>query len=179
MLLTRLHFFALSAAVTLAQSPSVEIASNYRVQTNVTYMKEGTWEGKLDIYQRTDSAVHPTLVYFHGGDSLSSSKEPAILSLLPYLEWGWNVVNVEHHYPSATIAPAAMANAFCAVRWVVRNAGNYGFDASRLVLSGGSSGGWFALTSAIIPRPDGSDPSCPGNELVRVAPSSTGMELRI
>lgn len=85
------------ASPALAQGYSQAILASYRVLPNVPYLKSGVWEGKLDIYSRIDSsAPQPTLVFIHGGGSLAGSKESALFSLLPYLEWGWNVVNVEH-----------------------------------------------------------------------------------
>ena len=149
-------------ATSQAQGYSSSIAVPYRATPNVTYMTVGAWEAKLDIYARTDGTTSsPTLIFFHGGDSSAGSKDAATLFLLAYLEWGWNVVNVEHRLPGLTLAPAAAQNAACALQWVADNAKQYGFDQNRLVVSGTSSGGWFALTTAFA-RPTASDtPPCP------------------
>jgi acetyl esterase/lipase len=153
-----------------AQGYSRALNESYRILPNVTYLKSGIWEGKLDIYSRADPArVHPTLVWLHGGDSLSGSKESATFSLLPYLERGWNVVNVEHRLPGVTLAPAALQNCLCALRWIVRNAREYGIDTNKLVISGSSSGGWFAVAAGLGVRPDGWENACPGSEDPRVA----------
>jgi acetyl esterase/lipase len=158
------------AAPALAQGYSRAINGSYRFLPNITYLKSGLWEGKLDIYSRVDvTGPHPTLVWIHGGNSLSGSKESATFSLLPYLEWGWNVVNVEHRLPGVTLAPAALQNSLCALRWIISNAGEYGFDTTRLVISGSSSGGWFALAAGLGVRPHDWDDSCPGSEDPKVA----------
>src|SRR5579863_10229632 len=102
-----LIFWACIASPTFAQSYSTSIVDRYRVATNVTYVKEGSWEGKLDIYFRDDPGPHPTLIFIHGGGSMEGAKQDIIFSLLPYLEWGWNVVNVEHRLSGVTLAPAA------------------------------------------------------------------------
>jgi acetyl esterase/lipase len=93
---------------------------------------------------------------------MSGAKEGEMFALLPYLERGWNVVNVEHRLAGVTLAPAALQNGHCALRWVRENATEYGFDSERIVISGASSGGWFAVAAAMAPKPEGLDDLCPG-----------------
>src|SRR6266851_4246440 len=158
------------ASPALAQGYSQAIPASYRVLPNVTYLKSGVWEGKLDIYSRIDSsAPQPTLVFIHGGGSLGGSKESALCSLLPYLEWGWNVVNVEHRLAGVTLAPAALQNCLCALRWVTDHAREYGVDPTKLVVSGTSSGGWFAVAAGLGVRPNGWEEACPGAEDPKVS----------
>ena len=153
-----------------AQEYSFTLLSRYRISPNVVYVKHDGWEGKLDVYSRRDTpGPHPTLIWFHGGNVTRGSKDEITLSLLPYLEVGWDVVNVEHRLAGATLAPAAVRNSLCAVRWVVSHAPEYGFDTKKLILAGNSSGGWSALATAIVPRAEGWDESCPGAEEPRVA----------
>ena len=153
-----------------AQSFSRAIGKPYRVIPDATYLKSGLWEGKLDIYSRLDAVgPQPTLIWIHGGDSMGGSKEGAFFNLLPYLEWGWNVVNVEHRLPGVTLAPGALQNCLCALRWIIRNAREYGFDTNQLVISGASSGGWFAVAAGLGVRPGNWDQACPGSEEPAVA----------
>jgi acetyl esterase/lipase len=132
-------------------------------------MKSGAWEGKLDVYWRSDPGPHPTLIWIHGGGPTGGSREAALFYLLPYLERGWNVVNVEHRLAGVTLAPAALQNSLCAVRWVVQNAKSFNSDSARLVISGDSSGGWFAVAAGLGVRPPGWDQACPGPEEPKVA----------
>ena len=44
--------FLVCASPALAQGYSRAVTESYRVLPNVTYLKIGTWEGKLDIYSR-------------------------------------------------------------------------------------------------------------------------------
>lgn len=152
------------------QNFSRGVTASYRVSSNVTYVKSGGWEGKLDIYSRTPATnAQPTVIWFHGGDSFSGSKDGQLFSLMPYMEMGWNVVNVEYISQGATLAPTALQNSLCAVRWVIHNARQYGFDSTKLVISGASSGGWFATTAGLNVRPDNWDQQCPGTEEPKVA----------
>jgi acetyl esterase/lipase len=79
------------------------------------------------------------------------------------------VVNVEYRLARVSQAPAAVEDCLCALRWVIRNAKQYGFDITKLVVSGGSAGGHLALTTAMIPASAGMDRQCPGTEELKVA----------
>jgi acetyl esterase/lipase len=155
-----------------AQSFSSSITGSYEVDANATYLKVGAWEGKLDVYSRSDApGPHPTLIYFHGGGPIgvASRKEFVVLDLVPYLERGWNVVNVEYDLPGHTLAPIAVQNAVCAVHYIGENAAKYRVDLSRIYTSGYSSGGWVALMSAMAPANSLWDKACPSNLDTRVA----------
>jgi len=160
----------LCAEAAAAQVFSQGIAERYAVIPNVTYMTSGSWEGKLDVYRRLATAgPQPTLVWIHGGSRMNGTKDNMFPSLLRYMELGWNVVNVEHRLAGVTLAPAALQNTLCAVRWVIRHAAEYGFDPGRLVISGSSSGGWFAVAAGLGVRPANWEDACPGTEEPAVA----------
>ena len=162
-------FICLMPAGGFSQNFSRGIAATYRIASNVTYLKSGSWEGKIDIYYRPDAGPQPTLIWIHGGSMTAGTKDGQLFSLMPYLESGWNVVNLEPRYQGVTLAPATLQNTWCALRWVVHNAGMYRFDATKIVISGASSGSWFAVTAAMTPRFENWDESCPGNEIPKVA----------
>jgi acetyl esterase/lipase len=97
------------------------------------------------------------------------SKEASSLTFLPFLNMGWNVVNVEYRLAKISLAPAAVQDSFCALRWVYRNGKEYNVDTSRLVLMGNSAGGHLALTTGMIPASASLDSLCPGTEELKVA----------
>ena len=66
-------------------------------------------------------------------------------------------------------APAAVEDCLCALRWIIRNAKQYNFDITKLVVSGSSAGAHLALTTGMIPPSAGLDRQCPGNEELKVA----------
>ncbi len=146
------------------------VSNQYRVTPNVTYHVAGNHENKLDLYvPRAGSGPTPVLMYIHGGGWVGGTKEANVLRLLPYLEMGWAVVNVEYRLGGVARAPAAVEDGLCALRWVIRNAEQYNLDTSRIVTSGNSSGGHLALTTGMIPASAGLDRECPGPEELRVA----------
>ena len=172
--ITMLVAFALGPAA-LAQSAegltkALHIYDNYRVVSNITYLTANNWDAKLDVYQARDAkGLNPTLIYFHGGGWVQGSKEASSLTFLPFLEMGWNVVNVEYRLGKVSLAPAAVQDALCALRWVYRNGKDYNVDTGRLVLMGNSAGGHLALVTGLIPASEGLDSLCPGTEELKVA----------
>lgn len=162
--------FALPAQLSDTAAWAAYVANQYRVLPNVTYLTANNYESKLDLYlSRDESRPAPTLIYIHGGGWTGGSKEGSILSAVPYLEMGWNVVNVEYRLARVSLAPAAVEDCLCALRWVIRNAKQYNIDTTRLVLTGNSAGGHLALTTGMIPASAGLDRFCPGKEDLKVA----------
>jgi len=136
----------------------------------VTYHIASNQENKLDLYvPRGATGPTPVLMYIHGGGWVGGTKESSVLRILPYLEMGWAVANVEYRLGAVARAPAAVEDGLCALRWVIRNSGQYNLDTSRIVTTGNSAGGHLALTTGMIPASAGLDRECPGNEELSVA----------
>ncbi len=157
-------FIATPAAVSAQSddSPAVDMMSRYRVAANITYLVADGYESKLDVMTpfRAESPA-PTLIYIHGGGWVGGTKEGSVLSALPYLEMGWAVVNVEYRLGRHALAPGAVEDCRCALRWVHQNAEEYGFDTNRIVISGASAGGHLSLTTGMLPASAGLDRLCP------------------
>ena len=165
-----LGVLVVSAYPALGQGLSASVTTPYRITPNITYLTANNFEAKLDVYSRSDvTTPQPTMIWIHGGGWTGGAKEGALFSLLPYMEMGWNVVNVEYRLAKVSLAPAAVEDCLCALRWVIRNAKQYNFDTTKLVVSGSSAGGHLALTTAMIPSSAGLDRECPGNEELKVA----------
>lgn len=149
---------------------STQLRNQYRVVTDITYLTANNWDANLDVYTPQEgSGPFPTVLYFHGGGWTAGSKESSVLTFLPYLEMGWAVVNVEYRLARVSLAPAAVEDCLCALRWVIQNAKEYRFDTTKIVLTGNSAGGHLALTTGMIPPSEGLDRQCPGKEDLKVA----------
>jgi acetyl esterase/lipase len=165
-LLPQIAFAQLSPQATWA----THAANEYQIFPNITYSVNNNYESKLDVYKRRDASVpQPTLIWIHGGGWTGGSKESAVMSLMPWFEMGWNVVNVEYRLARISPAPAAVEDCLCALRFVAAQAKTYNIDTSRLVVSGDSAGGHLALTTGMIPESAGLDRQCPGVPLPKVA----------
>lgn len=142
----------------------VQLAHGYQVNLNVTYRTINNWDTTLDIIRpRQSSTPTPTVIYFHGGGWTGGSKDSGLIAALPYLEMGWSVVNVAYRLASVSLAPAAVEDARCALRWIYRNAKQYNVDVNRLVLTGNSAGGHLALITGMLTEDAGLDLGCPGD----------------
>ncbi len=159
--------FAFASAAFAQLSPqstwAVQSQNHYTIRPNITY---GTWTGydaKLDVYQHRDgNAPQPTVMFIHGGGWVLGAKESSVMSIVPWLEMGWTVVNVEYRLSHVALAPAAVEDCLCALRWMAAHARDYNFDMSHLVITGESAGGHLALTTGMIPQSAGFDRQCPG-----------------
>jgi acetyl esterase/lipase len=148
-------------------SPTADWATHaqneYAVAANVTYLTSTGYESKLDVYRRRDvTTPQPTLVFYHGGGWIGGTKEASFMSIMPWLEMGWNVVNVEYRMARVALAPAAVEDALCALRYVVAQAKTYNVDTNKIVVSGESAGGHLALAVGMIPTTAGFTSVCAG-----------------
>lgn len=170
----KLAFAIVVALPALAQTSStdwaVHAANEYRVIPNVTYLTASNIELKLDVYQRADVMTpQPTVIHMHGGFWVAGNKEASTTTLLPWLEMGWNVVNVEYRLGHQALAPAAVEDCMCALRFIHTQAKTYNIDPARLVVTGESAGGHLALSLGMIPESAGLDLECAGPPLPRPA----------
>src|SRR2546425_7519765 len=154
--------FIASAA---AQAPpnvqsTVALFQNVRTVANVVYLRANGWEGKLDVYAQRTQTSTPVVIYIHGGGWVRGTKDGSVLSALPYLAMGYSVVNVEYRLANVSLAPAAIEDCRCALRWVVAHAKEYNLDPDRLIVAGASAGGHLALTTGMVPASAGFDRFC-------------------
>jgi len=172
-LLMALLVSAVSSVAAAQDSPlawAARLENSYRIVPNVTYLTASNWDAKLDLYvTRTPDKPLPTLIFIHGGGWTGGTKEGRDLAILPYLDMGMNVVNVEYRLARVAQAPAAVEDCRCALRWLIQHAKEYGVDVNKIVVSGDSAGGHLALTTGMLPASAGLDRECPGPDNLNVA----------
>ena len=134
---------------------------DYQVDANIVYKKASGIDLKLDVIsaRQVKAKAHLDLHPRWRVGSAAARKSMS-LRILPYLARGMNVVNVEYRLASAALAPAAVEDCRCALRWVYANAKNYGFDLDRLVVTGHSAGGHLSLMTGMLTTADGFDNEC-------------------
>lgn len=143
-------------------------SGEYDIQPNITYSTANNTDLKLDLYlPRNRTAATPALILFHGGGWVGGQKERNVLYLLPYLSMGWAVINVEYRLAGNSLAPAAVEDCRCALRWATRHAKEYQIDPSKFVLTGTSAGGHLALVTAMLPAGNVFDRRCPVDDSAR------------
>jgi acetyl esterase/lipase len=165
-----LLFSAIFAQAQTTNEAFLRIADRYWMQPDVVYNTANNTPLKLDVwYPRDNSNPTPTLVYIHGGGWIFGSKEGSVYQFLPFLEKGWRVVNVEYRMASNSLAPGAVEDTRCALRWIFRNAKQYNFDSTKIVLTGQSAGGHLSLITGMLPKGTELDNRCYGDEDLKVA----------
>lgn len=124
---------------------------------------QGAYIGEPNYFAKSNTPK-PTLVYIHGGGWLSGTKETRIGFLMPFIQKGWNVVNVEYRLGLGT-APNAAEDVLKAMQWIAENAETYGIDKQNIVVSGESAGGHLALLAGLVNSKAGSHPAYVGDDL--------------
>jgi acetyl esterase/lipase len=105
------------AAAEDAPSWAVTAGVRYGIVADQTYLTADGKDSKLDLWvRRGASTPTPTVIYIHGGGWVRGSKEDTDLLLLPWLEQGWAVANVEYRMAPTALAPASTASAPSATR---------------------------------------------------------------
>lgn len=159
-----------SAPLSPAARWAATVGEHYLVYPDITYGTASNYALKLDVWQRKHAtAPLPTVIYYHGGGWIFGDRTGAMPELLPYMEMGWNVINVEYRMASVALAPAAVEDCRCALRWAVQNARKYNIDVNKIVLTGHSAGGHLSLISGMLPNGTGLDNECYGEEQLKVA----------
>jgi acetyl esterase/lipase len=121
----------------------------YAIERDVVYSQARGREVSLTLYVPRARGPHPVVIFFHGGGWYEGNRAQASLIVRPYLEAGFAVANADYTLSGVARAPAAVHDAFCAVRWVAANAARHGLDTSRIVTAGISTGGHLALMAGL------------------------------
>lgn len=96
------------------------------------------------IHHHTEK--RPTLLFIHGGAWVSGNKSTSIFEIMPYIEKGWQVVNVNYRFATGKNSIAdCISDVNQALDWIVKNADTYYFDVNKIVIAGDSAGGHLSL----------------------------------
>ena len=124
------------------------------MEQNIAYDKYP--QTVLDVYVPSGAGPGKRVcgvLNFHGGGWTSGSKEAVVgPNVIPWLEKGCVVANVEYRLATVAPAPAAVQDALQAAAWFRRNASKYGVDSKHIVASGRSAGAHLALMTAMTPK---------------------------
>ncbi|HEX7167715.1 MAG TPA: alpha/beta hydrolase [Acidimicrobiales bacterium] len=119
----------------------------------------------LRVYRPADGGAAggtlPIVVYFHGGGfTIGSIDSHDPITRRIAADTGAIVVSVEYRLAPEHVFPAAVDDAFAALRWVADHATEVGGDPSRIAVAGDSAGGCLATVSALMARDAGGPDLC-------------------
>ncbi len=108
------------------------------------------------LYRPPSAGPHPLIAYFHGGGWVLGSQyadEPLCRDLC--VRTGAVVVSVNYRHAPEDRFPAAVDDAFAAVRWIAANAARLGGIPRQLAVAGWSAGGNLAAVTCQLARDAG------------------------
>lgn len=143
-LITLLVFTFLNSQVTHAQNTSDTLGSaNYTILRDVQYDSDS--EQNMDIYLSKETKKNHenyTIVFLHGGGYYYSDKSKEKRFIQPYLEKGFNVVNLNYRLKRGmAIATEDLTNA---LNFLHENNFRYNLNLKKIVAAGFSAGAHIA-----------------------------------
>jgi predicted esterase len=147
---------------------TARLAVDYQRAGDQTYLKDGAKENKLDVYARTGSNHSPVVIFWHGAPG---AKENIFFRILPLLEMGVSVVVPQGSSfgTDADLLQSRITEGRCALQWVVAHADQFRFDINKVVVAGGSLGGYTALMTGLVTSEAGFEQRCPHDGAPKIA----------
>lgn len=128
-------------------------------KTTVVYKQAGALSLQLDIHRAATAAPMPTLVWIHGGALLMGSRTAVPRNLLDLCRAeGFALVSIDYRLAPQVKLPDILEDVKDALRWVREKGPEAAhLDPKKLVVAGGSAGGYLTLMTgiAVEPRPAG------------------------
>jgi acetyl esterase len=129
-----------------AQVPQVRSATDATVADGIP----------VRVYRPATDGPVPTIVFFHGGGFVIGDLDTHDNSCrLLCRDVGAVVVAVDYRLAPEHHFPAAVDDAYAALRWVCEHIADYGADPARIVVAGDSAGGNLAAVCAQQAHADG------------------------
>jgi beta-xylosidase/acetyl esterase/lipase len=137
--------------------PFIKVASDavppeVRAVRNITYARHGMNALQLDLYLPAGAqggGVVPAIVFVHGGGWASGERRNFAPMAIAMAARGYAAATISYRLSGEAPYPAAIHDAKAAVRWVRTHAAEYGIDASRIAIAGGSAGGQIASLTGV------------------------------
>jgi acetyl esterase/lipase len=152
--MTRFLLFSSALAWLLCPAGSASAAELHK-QTHV-YKQVGDTKIKADVYRPADKKKRPVLVWIHGGALITGSRE-GVSGRLRRLaaDEGYVLVSIDYRLAPQVKIKEIISDLRDALQWIREKGPElFGADTSRLVVSGGSAGGYLTMMAGTLePRP--------------------------
>lgn len=151
--------FSSRAAVAQALKEQTSRAADARpaklVKTTVTYREVDGHEILADVHRSAGDEIKPVIVWFHGGALINGHREGISSQILNLArERDYAVVSFDYRLAPETKLPEIISDLEAAFRWLADDgAKEFHLDPNRMVVSGGSAGGYLTFVSGYRARP--------------------------
>jgi acetyl esterase/lipase len=137
-----------AAAVRVVQGPAFG-------KKTVTYKEAGGVKVQADVYRAEDSKVRPGLVWIHGGALIMGSRTGVPKNLLELCQReGYVLVSIDYRLAPEVKLPAIIEDLKDALGWIRKEGPKlFHIDPERIVVAGGSAGGYLTMMSGICVDP--------------------------
>jgi len=137
-------------SIAIGQAPSF-------VRSTLTYKVTGETRIEADVYRADDEVARPVVVWIHGGALMAGTRASVPHRLLNLCQVeGFVLVSIDYRLAPEVQLPAIVEDLEDAFTWI-REEGPRLFhaDLDKIVVAGGSAGGYLTMTSGfrIRPRP--------------------------
>ena len=121
----------------------------------VVYKKAGACEIKADVFGSAPGDRKPVAVWLHGGALIMGSRRlsPSSAVLRSLLEAGFTVISFDYRLAPETKLPSIIEDVQDAFRWIGSESKTLGVDPRRIVVCGGSAGGYLTLMTGFSVKP--------------------------
>ena len=147
--LTAFRATAQSATSTVSNAPEMLPADSPYGEAmlirDIPYTDPSTTNQNFNLYLPRDKGARPfpLVVWIHGGAWMMGSKEWDNVKYL--VREGYAIASVDYRFTPEAPFPAQIQDCNAALNFILAHAADYGVDATRFVIGGGSAGGHLAL----------------------------------
>ena len=142
-------------SVLFAETTGRSLADTPFVQKTYTYKVVCDCKVEADVYRADDKVVRSGVVWIHGGALIVGSRRSIPQDLLGLCrDEGFVLVSIDYRLAPEVKLPSVIQDVQDAFRWI-RGEGSKLFhvDPDRLVVTGGSAGGYLAMMTGICIKP--------------------------
>jgi acetyl esterase/lipase len=125
------------------------------IKTTITYREVEGHKILADVHRSAGDEIKPVIVWFHGGALINGHREGISSQILNLArEKDYAVVSFDYRLAPETKLPDIISDLEAAFRWLAGDgAKQFHLDPNRMVVSGGSAGGYLTFVSGYRARP--------------------------